>query len=335
MPKHNYQAWEIKAKDFSDEWSDIHKLKFFAEYAILAPSGHNTQPWHFKKNRDNLLLQADTSRSLPYSGLQANEPLVSLGSCLGILGLAAKGFGYNLSIKYTSEEGSVARITIKEKTSPDPSLLNAITSRVSNRSLYKEEKISKKDLEIISQNGYKNVSIHIISNKKDINYLAEKTAESTIKIMGDKTFRAELSKWVRNNVTRQHDGMPGFVQEIPTPPSMLAKHIIKNLNISKDQAKKDSNRMLATPCAILITVTNASSEALLNAGSLYARVCVLAAQHNIDTSGLGSAVVDPETKEAIVKTFKLPGQPMAIIRVGKATKAARHTPRWPLSSVIS
>ena len=333
LSKRNYQPWHINSGDFSEAWPDIKKLQFFARYAILAPSGHNTQPWQFVAKNTAILLRADAARSLPYSGLKANEPLVSIGSCLGVLKLAALGFGYRLKVDLFPSKQNVAVIAIAGKTPAEPSLLEAISNRVSNRSLYDNEKLEDRLIKTIIKHEYTNVSVRVISDNENMQLLADKTVEATFNIMGDKEFRKELSKWVRNNMTRKHDGMPGFVQEIPTPPSLLAKQIIKYIDVSKDQAKKDSKRMLHTPHVVVISVLDSSRESLVNAGATYSQICIQATQHNIDTSGLGTAIIDPGTKKDIEIALNLSGEPMALIRLGKATKYARHSPRWPLNRV--
>jgi hypothetical protein len=335
MLRENYSAWHITAEEFSENWTNAEKLSFFAKYAILAPSGHNTQPWRFAYSGQTLLLKADYNRQLPYSGIQANEPYVSLGACLGTLELAARGFGYKVEIEYILSERVAASVTLSKKIPADSSLLDAIAHRVSNRSYYETNSLPETLINSFTKSEFKNASTYLISRKDDIAYIADLTTQATHATMGDKAFRAELSKWVRNNATRQYDGMPGFVQGIPTPISMFAKHIIKRVDVSKDQAKKDSGRVIHSGNLVIITTHNSSKEALLDGGRLYAQICVLAQQKNVATTGVGAAIIDPATRKKIVTRFKLPGKPIAIIRLGKTNKHARHTPRWPLTRVTS
>lgn len=333
MIKKNFAPWHINRSEFSEEWPDMRKLKFFARYAILAPSGHNTQPWHFNFDKNKLLINNNPARHLPYSGTQAAEPHISLGTCLETLVLAAKGFGYGLKITYELKGNLAVSVSLGAKEKPDSSLLDSIIHRTSNRHPYDPVGADIKTLQKIINTDLSDVSSKIISDKDEIAFIAEQTSHATHAIMGDPLFRLELSKWVRNNVTRQHDGMPGYVQGIPTPPSLVAKHIIKRIDVSKDQAKKDSRRVLQSPNLILISIKDQTERAFLNAGRLYAHICILAKQRGLDTSGIGAAVIDPDTKKAIKSHFGLKDQPVAIIRIGKAKKYARHTPRWPLHKV--
>lgn len=333
MLKKNYRAWQINANDFPHDGTDTDKLLFFAHYAILAPSGHNTQPWAFVVEEGSLLLQVSPERDLPFSGALAAEPHVSLGSCLETFNQAALGFGYSVAVDYLFETTSIARLTLGKKRTADSTLLNAIVNRVSNRSLFKSQAVSSKIIQNITNNELVHVSFKVVEDQVSIEYLADKTREATSEIMTKKEFRDELSKWVRNNLTKQYDGMPGFVQGMPTPPSLLAKYIVKNVDISKGQSKLDAKRVKHSPAVILISAHDSSPQAYLEVGRLYAKICIQAQQQNVATSGVGAAVISSTTKQQIADHFNLKFPPTALIRLGYATKPARHTPRWPIDKV--
>jgi hypothetical protein len=40
-------AWHISESDFPQQGTPAKQLQFLIKYAVLAPSGHNTQPWLF------------------------------------------------------------------------------------------------------------------------------------------------------------------------------------------------------------------------------------------------------------------------------------------------
>lgn len=57
------------------------KLHFLLRYAILAPSGHNSQPWLFKIVGNNNIIEvyADRSRALPLVDPDERELIISCG----------------------------------------------------------------------------------------------------------------------------------------------------------------------------------------------------------------------------------------------------------------
>lgn len=332
-PQKNYSAWHVNANDFSESWPSIKILSFFARYAVLSPSGHNTQPWLFVHEKESLVLKVNPARELPFSGALAAEPYVSLGACLETFRLAAAGFGYTLKIDYILDGKTIVRLSLDTRTTADPSLLTAITNRVSNRSLFKQELPDDKTLADITAHDFTRISLHPVTDSAGIAYLSQKTFEATAEIMTEQEFRKELSKWVRNNITRQHDGMPGFAQGMPTPPSLLAKHVVRRFDISKTQAKLDAKRVLHSPALVLICAKDNDPYAFLEVGQLYTRICVQATQAGVATSGVGAAAISPTTKSAVAKHFNLPYLPTALIRLGYATHPAKHTPRWPAEKV--
>lgn len=335
MKKENYSAWHINSELFSEDWSPLQKLQFFIKYAVLAPSGHNTQPWLFKHKGQALLLTFNASKSLGYSGSLAAEPYVSLGSCLETLRLAALGFGYELQIAYEFKDELIATIELGAKQTADKSLLKAITQRVSNRSSFSKKPLPESLQTMLTHSEFDDVSLLLVSDQQQIEFLAEQTKVSTETIMTDAKFRAELSMWVRNNHTKKYDGMPGFAQGMPTPPSMVARQVVKRIDISKTQAKKDSKRVLESSSINILMAHNTRPTAFLNVGRLYARNCVLAQQQGVASSGVGAAAIDPTAKKLVKDTLGLKHLPTAMIRLGYASKPARHTPRWPASRVTS
>jgi hypothetical protein len=337
MSGKNYSAWIIDDNKFNDSLGDREKLRHFARYAILAPSGHNTQPWAISYGANSLILRADSKRSLPYSGLKANEPLVSLGSFLGVLVAVAKSFGYPTDIKLSPNKEDIATVVlgVYDAKLVDSEVRKAIKERVSDRFKYTEvplDKIIKKEISSFRSN---NVQINIIEDNDTKNKIASLTNEATLSTMGEKDFRKELSRWVRNNKTNQYDGMPGAVQGIPTPPSMFAKQIIKYLNVSKDQAKKDTTRILNSSALVIISVNDEDRHSYLEGGMAYSRICVTAKKRGFASAGVGAAIIDSVTREKVKEILATELKPIAIIRLGHSTRKAPKAPRYPLELVES
>ena len=58
------EPWKVSETRFSSYDKPFDKLKFFLNYAILAPSSHNTQPCTFRISDDNTIhLYADRTTS--------------------------------------------------------------------------------------------------------------------------------------------------------------------------------------------------------------------------------------------------------------------------------
>ena len=55
------------------------QLRSLVSAATRAPSGHNTQPWHFTAKDDEIVISPDYSRELPAVDGNRRELFISLG----------------------------------------------------------------------------------------------------------------------------------------------------------------------------------------------------------------------------------------------------------------
>jgi len=84
----NQTANQINGKSKTESFKELLK------YAVLAPSGHNTQPWLFHFNKQNdLYLIADRTRALPVVDPNDRELTISCGAALDHLEIAANAHG--------------------------------------------------------------------------------------------------------------------------------------------------------------------------------------------------------------------------------------------------
>lgn len=316
---------------------DSEKLLFFAKYAVLAPSGHNTQPWLIEKSPGsiNIKINQDHYLSIDGSGMLSVEPYVSIGTFLEVLKLAALGFGYELSIRLFPEDTVIANASIKRKTKAVPSLLSAITGRVSNRNPFEPQTIDKDLLRSLVSANFDGVATKTVTDRSDVSFISEQTEHAVKSIMSKPAYREELSKWVRTNQTRKYDGMPGFTHGFGNIKSLASKFAVKKGAKLGPQAKHSKELILASGALIIVSCLDSSNDSFVNAGRAYSNICVLATKNGLATSALGASVLDPNTREKIKKHFKITARPIYILRLGKGIKAARHSPRYPAELVTS
>jgi hypothetical protein len=149
-------AWNVSESDVPKKATDMaEKMNFLLRYAILAPSGHNTQPWLFKIiGNDTIELYADRSRALPVVDPDDREMVISCGAALHYLRVAANHFGLAERVELLPDDKNnpdlLARISFKEsddggvvqkQAQQDILLFEAITKRRSNRSPFENRKL--------------------------------------------------------------------------------------------------------------------------------------------------------------------------------------------------
>lgn len=336
MAQKNYQAWHIDPSDFSNDLSHNDKLLFFARYAILAPSGHNTQPWKLLPTEDGLAVHINRSHYLPIdgSGLVSVEPYVSVGTFLETFILAAAGFGYAVKLDVSLHDDKVATLHLAGKLPPKPELLAAITSRVSNRKPFDKKPLDATTLKKLIGTDLTGVGTTLVTQRADIDFIATQTESAITTIMSNPEYRAELSKWVRPNQTRKYDGMPGFTHGFGSLKSLVSKAAVKHAKKQGPQAKHSAELIQQSGALVIVRCRDNSHQTFVNTGRLYARMCVHATKAGLASSALGAAVLDGDSREKVKKHFKITDRPIFILRLGKATAPAAHSPRWPIEKLL-
>jgi len=92
-------GWNIKEDHFKTKRSMEDKLKFILRYAILAPSGYNSQPWKFRINENMVYIYADFKKKRGVIDPSNREIYISVGAALENLLISAKHFGFETKVK--------------------------------------------------------------------------------------------------------------------------------------------------------------------------------------------------------------------------------------------
>jgi len=93
-------VWNVNENDFPKNGEMDKKLKFLIRYAILAPSGHNSQPWRFLINNSSIEIWPEYERRRSAVDPDDRELYISLGCATKNLEVAANYFGMMFEKKY-------------------------------------------------------------------------------------------------------------------------------------------------------------------------------------------------------------------------------------------
>jgi hypothetical protein len=141
-------AWNLDEHRLDPLANVRDKLRFSLRYAVLAPSSHNTQPWHFIMDGDCVTLCADRLRALPVVDPFDRELLISCGAALFNLRVALSHFGLAYAITLfpsDADPDALAHVRILPAGQCDASLLplfDAILQRVTTRETFAAEPVS-------------------------------------------------------------------------------------------------------------------------------------------------------------------------------------------------
>ena len=129
-------------------------LDFIIEAGIQAPSGDNVQPWLFEKGPNELRLFLDSEADGSFFNFGQIASVISAGSVIENMLLAAQAVGAGVEISLLPEESDLnflARLRFDPQNPKSHPLFPYIAQRHTNRRMFSRQKISVKVLEELKE----------------------------------------------------------------------------------------------------------------------------------------------------------------------------------------
>lgn len=337
----NLSVWQIKEEDFPVNGSDEEKIKFITGYAILAPSGHNTQPWIFKIKKNGIKLYADRTRALPVIDPEDRELTISCGTALANFTIAANYFGFSASVNICPDKKNtdlLAEVKLSQGLEPSDEtkkLFKSITKRRTNRKPFEEKTIDGlllQKMETLASE--EKIKLNIVKDNQ-LRDLAVRIIEEGDKVQSqDKSFCRELSQWVHPNRKKSKDGIPIHSFGVGDLFSQTGPFFIGNIDWGDLQAARDRNLVEGSPVLGIIESRTDTPKDWMMAGIALEKILLFAASENLAASYLNQPLEVPELKNKLIKSLKLKGFPQQILRMGFG-KDVKPTPRRNIDEVIN
>src|SRR5512137_855382 len=145
-------AWNVQEADFPSAGTISDQLKFLLNYAVLAPSGPNTQPWKFSIKDNEIFMIADFSRALPSLDPSDRTLYISHGCVLTNLLLAAEHFGFAYDVLclpdgISGDKTATVKLSKKASSPRFPDLFGEIIRRHTNRKSFEKRAIEDEKLQ--------------------------------------------------------------------------------------------------------------------------------------------------------------------------------------------
>ena len=341
MTADNLAAWNIDANAFPASASATDKARFAVRYAILAPSSHNTQPWQFIINGDELLVCADRTRSLANIDPFDRELIISCGAALLNLRVALAHFRVPVEITtfpQSSDPDIVARIAFPTSGSmlkDLAELFNAITKRTTNRRPFSSEDVPAAIMERLKTAAKsEGVDVAFAQDLVQLERLATLIAEADRRQFDDPRFRRELASWI--HPSRSTDGMPAASQglraltDAATPIIALA---IRTFDLGNGVAATHEKLARGSPLLVVLSTPMDNNEGWLSAGLGLQRMLLVATQEGYSTSYLNQPIEVPDLRGRLASEWSIAGSPQLLLRIGRGYSVA-HSPRRPIADVL-
>lgn len=342
-PKDPISAWDIKETEYPDLGETWEKLSFCLNYAILAPSSHNSQPWRFKLGLEEVKLYADRTRGLPVVDPEDRQLVMSCGAALYNLRLAIRHFGH-LDDTYLFPDGTVrdllalvqigrpGRAAVEEH-----AMFAEITSRRTNRQQFESREVPCEILaNLHRQAATEGADLLFISEPEARDRLVALICEGDCVQMSNPSFRRELAAWIHPARSATRDGIPGYaygLSELLDFTTPMYASVLRTFDLGNGIAARDRKLADGSPVLAVLTTEADTQAAWLSAGQALERVLLSAAAQGISASFLNQPIEVASLRPKLCEAQSLPGFPQIILRLGYG-QPIKPTPRRHLRDTL-
>lgn len=312
------------------------------EYALKAPSGHNTQPWKFKLTSKGLDIYPDFSRSLSVVDGNNRELYISLGTATENLCIAARHFGYQDSVSILTDTTGEYYVHVElekaDKTYSD-SLFEQITKRQTNRRIYTNRSLTKDTLKVLREVQLEyGVHVHLYEKKDaEFNQLKEFVYRGNEMQMTDSAFKKELTNWIRLNkkqVLKYKDGLTYAVMGSPSVPSWIGKPIMNFVLTPEAQNKSDKKKIESSSLLALFTVENSTPLDWIALGRSLERFLLESTLLGVTNAYLNQPCEINSLADEMRTRLDINGEyPMLLVRLGHAVSMP-YSPRKEVNDMV-
>lgn len=331
--------WAIDPKLYPADGTLGQQWEFLLQYAVLAPSSHNTQPWLFRMRQTVLDLYADRQRSCPAVDPDDRELIMSCGCALFHLRCAMRHFGCLGPVEIFPEPhpdllARVHRGTIGETDPAQTELFEAILQRRTNRQLFSDDPLPS-DLVPALQAAAEaeGAWMKVIQEETERLALAELISEGDRRQWANARFRQELSHWVHPNHSARRDGIPGYAAGVDDLMSCMGPMVVRTFDLGEGQAARDSELAMGSPLLVVIGTVGDRPRDWVAGGQALAHVLLRATAARVRASFLNQPIELNDLRMNLAELVGMEGYPQLVLRLGYADNV-RPTPRREVGEVL-
>ena len=335
------ESLSMEEQNGFERLSPVDRWWVLLHYAVMAPSGHNAQPWLFRIRGHTAELRADRRRSLPVVDPQDRELVIGCGAALLNLRVAIHHFG--LAEQTTlcpdpADRDLLARIEILGDGRIDPAedtLFDAIPERRTNRLAFTAEPLPPSLLDELERaaamEGAWLAPLRALADRRRV---ADLIAEGDLQQAADPALRAEMAAWVRSNSSLKRDGLRGYSYGHGHFESLLAPLYIRLVDWGEAQSKRDHELAVGAPVLAVLGTPGDTVLDWLRAGQALARVLLLAQATGVSASFFNQPVEVPELRHRLLACAAASGSPQLCFRLGRG-RPVMPSPRRQVEDVVS
>jgi hypothetical protein len=296
--------------------------------AVLAPSGHNTQPWTVRMNSaTEWVVGWERTRSLPAVDPENRELLLSIGAFCEAASVAASAYGFSADIRTvakTNFDDRLVELRFAQST-PSGSMIETLKKRRTIRKGIRPQTISSADREFISKNV--RAKIFFFDRDSAQGRVIEKAVFESNVVQANRIEAVkELSAWIRWNdaeAARMRNGLTPESMEITGFPGLYVRHFYKPQDVLTDSFKQSSidtvkDSLSSYGCWIVIVTDDSSPKELVSAGGDFLRIGLAAQQRSVAIHPMTQPLEEIGFSEKLTSDLGIKKPIQFILRAGYA-----------------
>jgi nitroreductase len=292
------------------------------ERASLAPSVHNTQPWHFMIRPDALELHAVHDRQLRALDPTGRQMVISCGCALfnARVALAADRVLEIDRLPDAAQPDLLARVTVGDKPAPWTPLVRLdpmIERRHTNRRDFFDEDVPPDVIyELTTAAEQEDASLVQIVEPEHKMVAAQLSQEAEAIQNADPRYRAELETWTTTDLHRT-DGVP--VYAIPhTDERSEPESLVRNFDVAGKGWMPRLKQSSLNHCMMVLGTAESNRLGWLRGGEALQRILLEATRLDYVVSIASQVVEVGSTRDRLRKELGLDFHPLLLMRIGQA-----------------
>lgn len=332
--------WDVQESSFPEQGSEEDRLRFLLNYAILAPSSYNTQPWLFQISDNEIAVIADRSRALPVLDPDDRCLIMSCGAALMNIRVVLQRFGIDATVRTypdLTEPDLLAYVTARGTMTPSDEnlrLFKAIKIRRTVRRPFESREISTDVLGRMKKAAAdESAHLYLITDMEAKVNLVRLITEADSVQRTNKSFRRELASWIHPHRSRSRDGLPAMGAIIKDVLTETGPNAVRTFDTGDGRPALEKHLVEYSPVFAVLSTDSDTSSSWLRAGQALENVLLHGAAAGLCFSYLNQPIEMSEYRAKVSELLGIESRAQIILRMGYASRT-RHSQRRPLNEVL-
>jgi nitroreductase len=308
--------------------------------ATWAPSVHNTQPWSFVVDGEEIAIRADSDRKLRLGDASGRELLISCGAALMNVRLALRALGYEPQVRVLPDPDRPAllatvRLGAVVAVDEDARLLYVeIERRRTHRAGFTKLPVPERSIEaLVAEASSEGVHLTPVRSEPAVRVLAAITCAAQDVQSQDRLLSLELIRWARPPGSPRKDGVPA--EGYPREPRRTRPHFAQRDYTHGHPWGNDADQFFSTSTGVVAVLTTKgdSRQDWIAAGQALQRVLLHASAFGLSAAFHTQALEMFHLREFLRQELCSQEYPQMIMRLGITFDGSKGV-RRPVTDVL-